>query len=105
LDVPRLTLVGYRFDGLGLSIQVELLQVLVPHEVSKGKVSSSNYFNNFVGHSFAESIEWSTNDQTKVIEVVGGRNLALRDFVRNKDLQQFYLDAKTKTIKSVSYKG
>jgi len=29
----------------------------------------------------------------KVIEVVGGRNLALRDFSRNKDLQQFYLDA------------
>jgi hypothetical protein len=38
------------------------------------------------------------------MEVLGGRNLGLRKFERNKQSQQFYLDAGSKTIKSVAYK-
>jgi hypothetical protein len=38
------------------------------------------------------------------MEVLGGKNLGLRKFERNKKSQQFYLDASTKTIKSVAYK-
>lgn len=38
------------------------------------------------------------------IEVIGGKNLSVKKFERNKQSQQFFLDAKTKTIKSVSYK-
>jgi len=38
------------------------------------------------------------------IEVIGVRNLAVRKFERNKKTQQFYLDANTKTIRSVSYR-
>jgi len=47
---------------------------------------------------------WSKQKGGYTIEVVGGRNLALRKFERNKQSQQFYLDANTKTIKSVAYK-
>lgn len=36
---------------------------------------------------------FSNGYKGKVAEVVGGRNLALRNFVRNKDMQQFYLDS------------
>jgi hypothetical protein len=38
------------------------------------------------------------------MEVIGGRNLAVKTFERNKQTQQFYLDAESKTIKSVAYK-
>lgn len=40
-----------------------------------------------------------------VIEVIGGKNLSERKFERNKELQQFYFDHVSSTIKSVSYKN
>jgi hypothetical protein len=47
---------------------------------------------------------FSKSDNKKVIEVISGRNLSLKAFERAKQSQQFYLDANTKTIKSVAYK-
>lgn len=49
-----------------------------------------SYFGLHIGRPF---YAFSKCESKKVIEVVGGRNLALRQFIRNKDLQQFYLDA------------
>lgn len=46
----------------------------------------------------------SKSNSGQTIEVLGGRNLGLRKFERNKQTQQFYLDSATKTIKSVAYK-
>lgn len=37
------------------------------------------------------------------IEVLGGKNLGLKKFTRNNKSQQFFLDAGSKTIKSVAY--
>jgi len=51
----------------------------------------------FYAFSKGENKKWT-------MEVVGGRNLALKRFERNKETQQFYLDPVTKTIKSVAYK-
>jgi hypothetical protein len=54
------------------------------------RTGKDSYFGLIIGRPFYAFCKGLSN---KVIEVVGGRNLALRDFVRNKDLQQFYLDA------------
>jgi hypothetical protein len=64
----------------------------------KGK---DNYFGLLINEPF---YAWSKQDSGKTIEVVGGRNLSLTKFERNKQSQQFYLDAASKTIKSVAYK-
>jgi hypothetical protein len=53
----------------------------------------------FVGRPF-----YIRSSNGKAVEVVGGRNLALRTFVRNKTVQMWFLDARTKTIKSQQYK-
>jgi len=47
---------------------------------------------------------WSKANSKLTIEVIGGKNLAVKPFERNKQSQQFFLDASTKTIKSVAYK-
>jgi hypothetical protein len=47
---------------------------------------------------------FSKSDNKKAIEVIGGETLSLKPFERFKETQQFYLDAATKTIKSVAYK-
>jgi hypothetical protein len=39
----------------------------------------------------------------RAIEVTGGRNLVIRTVQKNRDVQQFYFDGVTKTIKSVKY--
>jgi len=39
----------------------------------------------------------------RAIEVTGGRNLVIRTVQRDRDVQQFYFDGVTKTIKSVKY--
>jgi hypothetical protein len=64
----------------------------------KGK---DGYFGLVINEPF---YAWSKGASGMTIEVIGGRNLAVRKFERNKKSQQFYLDANTKTIRSVSYK-
>jgi hypothetical protein len=64
----------------------------------KGKDS---YFGLIINEPF---YAWSKSGTKQTIEVIGGRNLGLRKFERNKKTQQFYLDSATKTIKSVAYK-
>jgi uncharacterized UPF0146 family protein len=65
---------------------------------TKGRDS---YFGLHVGRPFYIH---SGGFKGKVVEVISGRNLALRSFVRNKSVQMFFLDARTKTIKSQQYK-
>lgn len=63
----------------------------------KGK---DNYYGLVINEPF---YAWAKGGSGKMtIEVVGGNNLGLRKFERNKKTQQFYLDPNTKTIKSVS---
>jgi hypothetical protein len=64
----------------------------------KGKDS---YFGLYINEPF---YAWSKQEGGMTIEVVSGRNLALKKFERNKREQQFFLDPNTKTIKSVAYK-
>lgn len=40
----------------------------------------------------------------RVIEVVGGRNLVLKTVKREREVQQFFFDGITKTLKSQQYK-
>jgi hypothetical protein len=63
----------------------------------KGKDS---YFGLVINDPF---YAFSKANNRMTIEVLGGKNLGLRNFERNKKTQQFYLDASTKTIKSVAY--
>jgi len=63
----------------------------------KGKDS---YFGLVINEPF---YAFSKANTRMTIEVLGGRNLGLRKFERNKKSQQFYLDANTKTIKSSAY--
>jgi hypothetical protein len=65
----------------------------------KGKDS---YFGLLINQPF---YAFNKGESKSVIEVIGGRNLALRKFERNKLAQQFFLDPMSKTIKSVSYKN
>lgn len=66
---------------------------------TKGK---DNYFGLVINEPFYAFSKGSNKQHT--IEVIGGRNLSLKKFERGKQTQQFYLDASTKTIKSVAYK-
>jgi hypothetical protein len=64
----------------------------------KGK---DGYFGLIINEPF---YAWSKAGSKLTMEVIGGRNLAVKTFERNKQTQQFYLDAESKTIKSVAYK-
>lgn len=64
----------------------------------KGK---DNYYGLVINEPF---YAFSKANNKMTIEVIGGRNLGLKKFERNKQTQQFYLDAGSKTIKSVAYK-
>jgi hypothetical protein len=65
----------------------------------KGK---DTYFGLIINEPF---YAFSKQGSKMTMEVVGGRNLNVKKFERNKEAQQFYLDANTKTIKSVAYKN
>lgn len=65
----------------------------------KGK---DNYFGLTINEPFYAFSKSGSSKMT--IEVIGGRNLGLKKFERNKQTQQFFLDPSTKTIKSVAYK-
>ena len=41
----------------------------------------------------------------RVLEVVGGRNIVIKQLVRNRNTQKFIFDQKSKTIKSYAYRG
>jgi hypothetical protein len=60
---------------------------------------------NYFGFVINEPFYAFCKDQAKsVMEVVGGKNLALRAFKRGNQSQQFVLDADSKTVKSIAYK-
>ena len=42
---------------------------------------------------------------SRVVEIVGGRNLVIKSRVHGRNTQQWIFDQKSKTIKSVAYKG
>ena len=42
---------------------------------------------------------------SRVVEVVGGRNLVIKSRVTNRNTQKWTFNEKTKTIESVQYKG
>jgi hypothetical protein len=64
----------------------------------KGK---DGYFGLIINEPF---YAFSKASSKMTIEVIGGKNLAVKNFERNKQSQQFYLDSASKTIKSVAYK-
>jgi hypothetical protein len=78
---------------------------LIKYEENNGsdlqKTGKDSYFGLYINEPF---YAWSKANQSLTMEVIGGRNLGLRKFERGKESQQFYLDADTKTIKSVAYK-
>jgi len=63
----------------------------------KGK---DNYFGFVINEPF---YAFCKDSAQSVIDVIGGKNLSLKKFVRNQQSQQFVLDASSKTVKSVAY--
>ena len=70
---------------------------------SKGRTSGLN--KDFGFHIRRPFYIMSRMPMRRVLEVVGGRNIVIRNLVRNRNTQKFMFDQASKTIKSVAYPG
>ena len=71
----------------------------------KGKEPTKGLWRNFGFYINRPFFIMSRMPMRRVIEVVGGRNLVIKNLVRSRRTQQWTFDWRSKTIKSVQYRG